>query len=107
MEVREYETHPAPNKIESYATVYFRYTTKAFEDERQIYGLLAFLSDVGGFIQCFVILGYWLVSDSTKNKYFSKLLNKMYHVKREESNQYNPDDLNYTMSLKDFHRSYS
>ena len=107
MEVREYETHPAPNKIESYATVYFRYTTKAFEDERQIYGLLAFLSDVGGFIQCFVILGYWLVSDSTKNKYFSKLLNKMYHVKREESNQYNPDDLNYTMSLKDLHRSYS
>jgi hypothetical protein len=107
MEVREYETHPAPNKVESYATVYFRYTTKAFEDERQIYGLLAFLSDVGGFIQCFVILGYWLVSDSTKNKYFSKLLNKMYHVKREESNQYNPDDLNYTMSLKDLHRSYS
>ncbi len=107
MEVREYETHPAPNKVDSYATVYFRYTTKAFEDERQIYGLLAFLSDVGGFIQCFVILGYWLVSDSTKNKYFSKLLNKMYHVKREESNQYNPDDLNYTMSLKDMHRSYS
>ena len=107
MEVREYETHPAPNKVDSYATVYFRYTTKAFEDERQIYGLLAFLSDVGGFIQCFVILGYWLVSDSTKNKYFSKLLNKMYHVKREESNQYNPDDLNYTMSLKDLHRSYS
>ena len=83
MEVRGYETHPAPDKTDSFATVYFRYTTKAFEDERQIYGLLAFLSDVGGFIQCFVILGYWLVSDSTKYKYFSKLLSKMYHVKRD------------------------
>ena len=87
MEVREYETHPAPDKTDSFATVYFRYTTKAFEDERQIYGLLAFLSDVGGFIQCFVILGYWLVGDSTKYKYFSKLINRMYHVKKDQSDQ--------------------
>ena len=50
-EVRSYEEFPIPGEImSSYATVYFRYTTKAFQDEREVYGVFALLSDVGGFI---------------------------------------------------------
>lgn len=75
-----------PKDVDSYATIYFRHTTKAFEDDRQIYELFAFMSDIGGFIQIFVILGYWLVSERTKLKYFSELLTKMYYVKKDESN---------------------
>ena len=89
MEVREYQQFPLPKDVDSYATIYFRYTTKAFEDDRQIYGLFAFMSDIGGFIQIFVILGYWLVSERTKLKYFSELLTKMYYVKKDESNSEN------------------
>ena len=60
-----YSEYPAQDAtLKKYASVYFRYTTKAFVDQREIYGLFAFLSDVGGFIQIFTILGYFLLGDS-------------------------------------------
>lgn len=106
MDVNNYETYPLQGQFDSYVSVYFRYTTKAFEDERSIYGILAFLSDVGGFIQSFVFLGSWLVSDSTKHKYFTRLLNKMYHVKQENSLSAE-EEATHTMTLSDLHKSQS
>ena len=50
-------------------------------DERQIYGVFAFLGDVGGFIQILTIFGVLMISNSTKYKYFSSILNKMFNVK--------------------------
>lgn len=49
-----------------------------------IYGMFAFLSDVGGFAQSFMILGYLLVQSYAKHKYFAELLNRMYNVKKDE-----------------------
>ena len=44
------------------------------------------MGDVGGFISILMTIGFLLVSDTTEKKYFSSILNQMFHVKKETDN---------------------